>query len=296
MGGAGTGICRLTALILSQDPVDQQSPDKAVQMRSNGTDDTWKHYGAVDPYYGVLTQERFKGNSLDPEARALFFESGVAYVDHLLGIIREQLDASFRPNRTLDFGCGVGRLALPLARASGEVVGVDISPAMLDEARKNAAEHGLDNATFVEADDTLSRLDGTFDFVHSFIVFQHIPRQRGEQLLRRMIELLPEGGVGALQFTYANSSNTPWGRRTLTRAYERVPWLWALRNVVKRQSVRSPLMQMNLYDVNHLLRILHEAGCHKVHLRFTEASHFRHPIYGVQLLFVNGELDVRHHS
>lgn len=148
----------------------------------------------------------------------------------------------------------------------------------------------------MEGDDTLSRVHGPFDLVHSFIVFQHIPVDRGELLVQRMIELLRPGGIGAFQFTYANSSGTPWQRRMLTRSFERVPLLWGLRNVIKRQGIRSPLMQMNLYDVNRLLRILQESGCHKVSVQFTEASHFRHPIYGVLITFAKVELDVRSHS
>lgn len=41
-----------------------------------------------------------------------------------------------------DFGCGVGRLTLPFADCFDNVVGVDISPAMLAEGEKIADEIG----------------------------------------------------------------------------------------------------------------------------------------------------------
>ena len=45
----------------------------------------------------------------------------------------------------LDFGCGVGRLVLPLARRYRTVVGIDISDAYIAEAVRNRDKHGLTN-------------------------------------------------------------------------------------------------------------------------------------------------------
>jgi len=44
----------------------------------------------------------------------------------------------------LDVGCGTGRHAIALAQNGYRVTGVDISPAMLNEARKSAAKLGVD--------------------------------------------------------------------------------------------------------------------------------------------------------
>ncbi len=56
--------------------------------------------------------------------------------------------------RVLDIGCGTGQTTLLAARAatSGEVLGVDLSSQMLDRARRRAADEGIDNATFEQAD------------------------------------------------------------------------------------------------------------------------------------------------
>ena len=46
---------------------------------------------------------------------------------------------------------------------------------MLEEATKNAKEMGAENIEFLLADDNLSELGSEgFDFINSFIVFQHI--------------------------------------------------------------------------------------------------------------------------
>ena len=48
-------------------------------------------------------------------------------------------------------GCGSGALALPLARAGHDVVGLDFSAGMLDLLRRQAVEEGLGNVRTVQA-------------------------------------------------------------------------------------------------------------------------------------------------
>ncbi len=53
----------------------------------------------------------------------------------------------------LELACGTGRALLPLAREGYRITGVDVSPAMLDVARRRVAEEGLDGrVTLVEGD------------------------------------------------------------------------------------------------------------------------------------------------
>ena len=256
------------------------------------TDAAWERHGATDPYHSVLTSARFDTADMDEDSRAAFFESGRRYIDHVIEVVHDRFDPDFRPKRALDFGCGVGRLTTAIARWADDVVGVDISPSMLAEARANCERLGITNATFHRSDDRLSALSPPFDFLNSSIVFQHIPPKRGEAVLRRMVELLTEDGIGALQFTYAFESATPPLRRALTRAYWSVPGVWQLRNLVKREPMNAPKMEMNAYDVGRLLVILQEGDCHSVSLRFTEAGVFGYRLYGVILFFQKRRLDV----
>ena len=64
--------------------------------------------------------------------------------------------------RVLDLACGFGRHALALARRGHPVVGVDITPAYVGEARRLAKKEGLD-AEFVCADLRDIAYQGEFD-------------------------------------------------------------------------------------------------------------------------------------
>ena len=260
------------------------------------TDDSWEYYGKHDPYFGVLTQERFTTKKLTDETKREFFASGERYVGAVLKTIHDCLDPTFRPRRALDFGCGVGRLALPLARICDSVVGVDVSDSMLAEARNNAKKQGLANVLFVKGDDSLSRVSETFDFVHSFIVFQHIPPGRGVAIFKRLVDFLRDDGIGALHVTYSYSGAVSRRRRLLKAAKQSVPFFAGVVNVLKKRPLLEPIMQMNEYDLNHLLRILQESGGHESHVRFSETSVQGQPFYGVSLFFRKRQLDVRAHA
>lgn len=66
----------------------------------------------------------------------------------------------------LEVGAGTGRVTAPIARAGIPIVGTDVSPSMLDRARKRVAADGLgDRVELVEADMRRFDLGRTFPLV-----------------------------------------------------------------------------------------------------------------------------------
>jgi SAM-dependent methyltransferase len=63
-------------------------------------------------------------------------------------------------DRVLDIGCGTGRTTRDAARiaSAGSALGVDLSSAMLDVARRRIAAEGLTNVTFEQVDGPDSRV------------------------------------------------------------------------------------------------------------------------------------------
>lgn len=243
------------------------------------SDAAWNRYGDIDPYFGVLRHDRFHRDRLDDVAIAEFFQSGEAHVDWLLRAIRDGVDEAFAPRRVLDFGCGVGRLLIPLARVSGRVVGVDISEGMLREARHNCASRGVVNVDLALSDDGLSGVEGTFDLIHSWIVFQHILPRRGMLIFQELFRRLDRGGVGALHFTYRSTASR--SRRSIGWLRSRMPGVNVLVNIAQRRPPSYPLMQMHAYDLNRIVARLHAAGCDRIHAHLTD--HGGH--LGVMLMF-----------
>ena len=172
-------------------------------MFNGGTDGEWEKWGRDDPYFGVLTDGKFRMVNLTDANRAEFFRSGSEYIDGVLRTVRSHIDPAFRIRRALDFGCGVGRLVIPLSKVAEHVTGLDVSDSMLAEARRNCEAHGARGVQFLKSDDGLSALEGKFDFIHSSLVFQHIPVRRGERIFRNFLGHLER--IDVLQVVPVNS-------------------------------------------------------------------------------------------
>jgi len=243
------------------------------------TDRDWESWGRRDPYYGVLTDDRFRGRRLTAEARADFFASGSAHVDHVLDVCRRHLDPGFSPARILDFGCGTGRLVIPFAALARQVVGLDISDSMLAEARRNCAELGLANVELRRSDDELTNAVGGFDLVHSYIVLQHIDAGRGLAILERLLSRLNPGGIAALHLTYSKrrfratrgvNPLRPGSLRALVRGCGRRAEAWIRSLGRGRRQERDPGMLMSDYDATAVLFMVQDLGVGELFAEFTD--------------------------
>jgi SAM-dependent methyltransferase len=265
---------------------------------SNQTGQAWRDLGSLEPYWAVLTQAKFRKGVLDEAARQEFFQSGESYIDWVFSTIRRQVDSRFHPKRALDFGCGVGRLALAMSARCDSVLGVDISEAMLREAKSVCDSRGVSNVTFIEDVASLSPSADKYDFINSSIVLQHIPCVSGIEIIQRLLSLLAEDGIAALHLTYSKgfygnvdalpttyipAPNLPEGgwhhlkglivaakrcvRRAVSRKSQPIPAVEANRGA---SGEHLPEMQMNPYILNPVLHLMQTAGVREFHAAFTD--------------------------
>jgi len=224
------------------------------------TDADWETLGSLDPYWAVLTDETFRGlTHSDSEKVSAFLGSGQQHVATLWDAVESQF-GPFTPDRALDFGCGVGRVTIPLASRCREVVGVDVADSMLAHARELCGRLNVTNARFLKIQDTLAGLDGRFDFVHSYIVFQHIPQRRGLRLLREVVDHLNENGVGAIHVMYYHP-----GMGVLPIRLMKHTW-----RMLKRPFSPLPQMQMNAYSLSAVFRVVQDCGIRQIHVLPTD--------------------------
>jgi SAM-dependent methyltransferase len=200
--------------------------------------DTWDYWGEKDPYFGVA------GSNLSQET---FWQSGKQYTLNMLKEIWSN-NPGHTIQRALDFGCGCGRVIIPLSKYCKEVVGLDTSESMLKEARANCT---ADNVQFFSG---LSDLRGDFDLIHSTNVFIHISPREGRRIIKILLNHLRPGGVFVLQF-YARCRANPL-LRGLVRLRYAVPWLNSLRNLLKRRPLYEPAMELYVYNPARILELL----------------------------------------
>jgi SAM-dependent methyltransferase len=90
---------------------------------------------------GVPRGDRYDDRFRDLEARGVDIHGEASCVEALMvseGLAPAPRAASRARARVIDAGCGTGRVAIELAARGFDVVGVDLDPMMLDEARKKA--------------------------------------------------------------------------------------------------------------------------------------------------------------
>lgn len=241
-------------------------------MIRDNSDISWEKWGKKNPYYAVLTDDKFRDENLNRELKDEFFASGRIHMERVLAMAVGHFGEMASRESALDFGCGVGRLVIPLARSFDHVTGVDVSPAMIGTAQQNCFEYGINNVEFVLSDDELTRVKGEFDFIHSYIVLQHIPTRRGEQIIRRLLNRLGKEGILAIHFPLVRKASM--GRKFINSVRKNFSLLSVLANIVQRKPWNEPFMQMNSYDVNRILMLLSEHGIKNVHLNIVDAGGF----------------------
>jgi ubiquinone/menaquinone biosynthesis C-methylase UbiE len=156
----------------------------------------WDDLAREDPLWVVLSTDDGKFGGWDTEE---FLETGAREVADVLARA-ERLGLPQRRGRALDFGCGVGRATGALAASFDEVVGVDISEAMIARARELHADRA--GCTFVVADapDLSAFADGEFDLVHTRIVLQHQHSDEAiERYLAELVRVLDSEGLLVFQ-------------------------------------------------------------------------------------------------
>jgi len=98
--------------------------------------------------------------------------------------------------RILELCCGTGRLTLPIAKAGYDIIGVDYTPSMLEQAKVKATEAGL-AIEFIEADIRTLDLSEKYDLI--FIPFNSIHHLYTNEDLFKAFKVvkhhLKEGGL-----------------------------------------------------------------------------------------------------
>jgi SAM-dependent methyltransferase len=205
----------------------------------------WNTLGETQPYFAVLTEDRFLRERMSDEDLEAFWASGEADIAQLFELI------DFAPKSALDFGCGVGRLTRALAKRVDRVAGVDAAESMLRIARENVPDAAFSTTIPNER----------FDLIVSLIVFQHIPVKRGEALLDELLDHLD--AVAALHFTFRRPGS--FFRRFARSIRANVPLVHRIAQRIRGERP-MPYMQMNEYDVDRVLAILRRHGCGEARL------------------------------
>jgi ubiquinone/menaquinone biosynthesis C-methylase UbiE len=151
--------------------------------------------------------------------------------------------------RVLDIGCGTGALAVLAAQAGAEVLGFDVSPALLEVARDKVDDAGLAQRVQLEergVSSMESLANDRFDLVTATLVFSELSPDERAYALRHAHRVLRAGGRLAL----VDEARPRTLARRLAHGAVRIPLL----------VVTFLLTQSTTRPVRGLSRLVSEAG------------------------------------
>jgi SAM-dependent methyltransferase len=190
----------------------------------------WNEFGETDPLWAILSDPAKKGGKWDWDE---FFRTGEGDVEQVLrGVAAQGIE--LRRRKALDFGCGVGRLTQALGLHFEECCGVDIAPSMIRLAREHNRRGARCRYELNAHPDLRLFAGGTFDFIYSTLVLQHMRPEYSKQYIAEFLRVLAPGGCAV--FSLPSGLRTPWGpvRRLAGRLY------WRSRDLLSAVGIRTP--------------------------------------------------------
>jgi len=178
--------------------IDAEGSDDEIRLCIEKIRAAWTHLGLTKPHYSVLTNEKYLPENLDVSLKE-FWVSGENGASHLESILTRHGCDSLATKTCLEYGCGVGRITIPLSRRFARVHGYDISHAHLSLAQKHAEAESIDNVSFHLCSETLLEPLEKCDVFYSIIVFQHNPPPLISRLIRNALRALKPGGIAVFQ-------------------------------------------------------------------------------------------------
>jgi phosphatidylethanolamine/phosphatidyl-N-methylethanolamine N-methyltransferase len=171
-----------------------------------------------------------------------------------------------RSGRVLEVGVGTG-LSLPGYRRDLEIVGIDLSPEMLDKARARVAADGLANVTGLHEMDAadLKFPDGAFDTVVAMYVMTVVPEP--EKVMRELARVCRPGGEVLLVNHFSTEEGMRgWVERRMAPFADKLGWrpVFDVERVLVCEDLklieRRPLRPMGLFTMLRFRKAGEAAG------------------------------------
>jgi SAM-dependent methyltransferase len=179
----------------------------------------WDELARINAAYSIVSTPEFEGQ--DAAAKQSFWDSGTEQVERLLGDLA--LGDTSRLSM-VEIGCGIGRMTHAFAPRFARVIALDVSNEMIRQA---VAQGGrLSNVEFRvnSGADLTGVADQSVDFVFSWFVLQHVPREDDVlSYVRDSARVLRNGGTAFLHMRSSRGAFEAAKRSLERRAFYLLP-------------------------------------------------------------------------
>jgi len=153
----------------------------------------WEKLAMHDPMWAILSVPGKEQNKWNKEE---FYRTGKVDIQRLMDKLHDK-NIQIERGIALDFGCGMGRLTQGLAVYFDKAVGIDISPTMIELAKKSTDDERI--SFELGQLESLDASNESVDFLYSYIVFQHLGKASILIFIKEFIRVLKVGGLAVFQ-------------------------------------------------------------------------------------------------
>lgn len=216
----------------------------------NKTKMVWTKLGKDEPYWSVLTSNRYKCSEIGQNSIDQFYKTGKKDVGLIeLALTRNNININ-RLKSCLEYGCGIGRMTIWLAGLFSKVIALDFSRSHLDFLKIKCLEKEIKNIdTFhlksVEGLDDIESID----LIISLLTLQHNPPPVLAYIIDKLLKKLNHRGVAIF--------NVPSYRENYEFKIE--DYLDKLQRLERKKE--QPKMEMHILPQKKVFEIVEEAKC-----------------------------------
>ena len=178
-----------------------------------------------------------KWNMLAPTFDA--FEIPKIEEDDCLTLINN-LKLITKDSSVLDVGCGAGRYAIAFAQVCHNVIGTDLSPQMIEYAKKRAGNMGISHVSFVCEDwDTISIQERNYQNQFDFVFAHMTPAIHNTETLMKMQACSKELVYVGTPYSYGNTLDGRCQTKTQFKQHKLFKFIWCRPNISRLMGTRQ---------------------------------------------------------
>lgn len=145
----------------------------------------------IHPLWGAETVEQMIGGAKFDLSPPTFFQVNVPQAERLCALAREYAEPAGKT--VLDLYCGAGSIGLAVARDARQLLGNDVVPSAVENARRNAARNGVANASYFCGDAAAVAAKLAADGLRPDVIITDPPRRgMDENVLYSIAAMAPE--------------------------------------------------------------------------------------------------------
>jgi SAM-dependent methyltransferase len=172
-----------------------------------------------------------------PVGTLAFFDDLDAYRFDKLAYLPQVVDfSSYRGQRLVEVGCGIGTDLVRFARGGARVLGIDLSETAVRLAQANLASHGAQGSVVVGDGGRTPLADASVDVFYAHGVLQYAAEPR--RIVDEALRVLRPGGTAIFM------------------VYNRLSWLMALSRIMKVGLEHADAPVLELYSIPEFERLI----------------------------------------